>query len=236
MPIEPDRAPRAFLFDLDGTLVDTVGTRVEAWLETFARYGIPAERDLLAPLMGSDGRLLARTVAEHHGVPLAAGVDARIDRAAGERFGQLNAHPRPLSGATELLEWLTDAGFPWAIATSSRPDEVVASVRALGLRSRPIVSDGDAVEHAKPAPDLLLKAAGLMGADPVDTWYVGDSRWDMMAAVAAGMVAVGIPTGATSETDLLGSGATLTFSDLGRLHAAISSAGPLVRPERGAMD
>jgi HAD superfamily hydrolase (TIGR01509 family) len=214
-------APRALVFDLDGTLVDTVGTRVEAWMETFPAFGIQPERGFLAPLMGSDGRLLARTVAAHAGVELAAGDDIEIDRMAGERFGELNAHPGPLPSVGDALAYLDEAGLPWAIATSSRPDEARASVEALGRARRPVVVDGSDVERAKPAPDLLLKAAARLGIEPAETWYVGDARWDMMAAVAAAMVPIGISTGATSEADLAATGAHATFPTLEGLLAAL---------------
>jgi len=216
--------PQAVVFDLDGTLVDTVATRVEAWLETFPRFGIETDRELLAPLMGSDGRLLARTVAEHAGVPLAPGVDAEIDRSAGERFGELNAHPRPLPAAADVLAYLDSVSLPWAIATSSRPEEALASVTSLGLPRQPLIVDGGDVEHAKPAPDLLLKAARQLSVEPSGTWYVGDSRWDMLAAVAAAMYPVGVATGATSEAALAASGAMATFADLSRLLGALESA------------
>ena len=106
--------------------------------------------------------------------------------------------------------------MPWAIATSSRPEEAVASVGSLGLAHHPLVIDGSDVEHAKPAPDLLLKGAHQLDVAPQAAWYVGDSRWDMLAAVAAGMTAVGIASGATSEADLRAAGAAMTFSDLAR--------------------
>ncbi len=217
------RAPRAFLFDLDGTLVDTVGTRVEAWLEAFPVFGIEADRAFLGPLIGSDGRLLARMVAEQAGVALEPGLDEEIDRVAGERFSELNAQPRPLPAAAEILAWVDSIGLPWAIATSSRPDEARASVAALGLAHRPLVVDGHDVEHAKPAPDLLLKASGELSVEPGDTWYVGDARWDMLAAVAAGMTPIGVATGATSEGDLVASGAAVTFPTLRELLAALTS-------------
>jgi HAD superfamily hydrolase (TIGR01509 family) len=207
-------APSAVIFDLDGTLVDTVGIRVQAWQETFPRFGIDPDPAFLPHLMGSDGRLLARMVAEHAGAPLAPGVDEDIDRVAGERFSALNQHPRPLPGVAGIIGWLEAAGVPWAIATSSRPDEALASVAALGLARPPLVVDGSDVEHAKPAPDLLLKAAGRLGSDPAGTWYVGDSKWDMLAAVAAGMSAIAVATGATSHADLVAAGATLAFDDL----------------------
>ncbi len=211
----PDR-PLAILFDLDGTLVDTVGIRVESWLEVFADFGIHVDRAFLAPLIGTDGKLLARIGAEHTGVTLMTGGDADIERRAGERFAELNQHPQPLTGAATTLAHLDDVGMPWVIATSSRPDEAVASVGSLGLARQPLVIDGSDVEHAKPAPDLLLKGAHQLAVAPEAAWYVGDSRWDMLAAVAAGMTAVGIASGATSEADLVEAGAAMTFPDLAR--------------------
>ena len=210
-------APSALVFDLDGTLVDTVGTRVQAWLATFPDFGIEPDPTFLAPLMGSDGRLLARMVAEHAGVALEPGVDEDIDRVAGEHFSEMNRHPRPLPAVSDTLAWLDRTGLPWAIATSSRPEEALASVAALELSRPPMVVDGSDVEHAKPAPDLLLKAAHQLGVEPASTWYVGDSRWDMLAAVAAGMTAVGVTTGATSDAELVAAGAGVTFDSLAGL-------------------
>ena len=226
MPLDlPTRgAPRAILFDLDGTLVDTVGVRVEAWLATFTTLGIHLEASFLAPLIGSDGRLLARMGAEHAGVVLAPGGDADIDRLAGECFSDLNQHPRRLPGAAETLAQLDAAAMPWAVATSSRPDEALASVASLGLDGEPIVVDGSDVEHAKPAPDLLLKGAHRLRVAPAEAWYVGDSRWDMLAAVAADMTAIGVATGATSEADLAAAGASRTFADLSGFLAYLTSA------------
>ena len=131
------RAPHAIIFDLDGTLVDTVGTRVDSWMAVFPTFGIEAEPAFLAPLMGSDGKLLARMTAEHYGVELGPGDDARIDIAAGDAFRVLNANPRALPGANDILESLTDRGMPWAVATSSLPDEARESVASVlpGLRA-----------------------------------------------------------------------------------------------------
>jgi HAD superfamily hydrolase (TIGR01509 family) len=216
------RAPGAIIFDLDGTLVDTVGTRVDSWMEVFPDFGIQPKPEFLAPLMGSDGKLLARMVAEHYDVPLGAGVDAEIDIAAGARFRVLNAHPRALPAAAEILETLTQRGTPWAVATSSLPEDALASVASLGLSTTPLICDGADVEHAKPAPDLLLKAASLLGVQPVHTWYVGDSRWDMLAASAAEMAAVAVMTGATEESELRDAGADVIYPTLQELLTELS--------------
>ena len=214
-------APRAIIFDLDGTLVDTVGTRVHSWMAVFPRFGIDPDPEYLAPLMGSDGKYLARMVAEHYGVELRPGDDAEIDILAGAEFRVLNANPRALPAARDLLESLSDAGLPWAVATSSLPDDARESVASLRLREMPIICDGADVEHAKPAPDLLFKAAGLLGVEPEVAWYVGDSRWDMLAAKAAGMRAIAVLTGATDEAELRESGADIVYPSLAEFHAEL---------------
>jgi HAD superfamily hydrolase (TIGR01509 family) len=214
-------APHAIIFDLDGTLVDTVGTRVDSWMAVFPRFGIDPDPAFLAPLMGSDGKLLARMVAEHYGVELRPGDDATIDILAGDEFRVLNAHPRSLPAAREILEALSERGLPWAVATSSLPDDARELVASLQLRAMPIICDGADVEHAKPAPDLLLKAADMLGAGPDETWYVGDSRWDMIASKAAGMRAIAVLTGATSESALAEAGADVIYPTLAELMAEI---------------
>jgi len=199
--------PAALLFDLDGTLVDTVGTRIEGWLRTFAEIGLPAEREHLARLIGADGKRLAREVATAAGRALDDERAEAIDRRAGQLYDELNTSPRPVPGARRLLLDLQAGHLPWAIATSSRAEQVLGSVKALRLERRPIIVDGSHVAHAKPAPDLLLIAAERLAVPRQRTWYVGDSTWDMLAAVAAGMVAVGIASGAASESALVGAGA-----------------------------
>jgi HAD superfamily hydrolase (TIGR01509 family) len=198
--------------DLDGTLVDTVPTRIEAWLATFAEFGLPADRDHVASLIGSDGKWLADRVAERAGRPLAAEESEAIDRHAGERYGELNADPHPLPGVQAFLAALQATGIPWAIATSSRPEQVNVSVAALGLDLWPVVVDGLAVARAKPEPDLLLAAAERLEVAAGDCWCVGDSQWDMLAAVAARMVPIGITSGAAPADALREAGALVVMS------------------------
>jgi HAD superfamily hydrolase (TIGR01509 family) len=211
-------APQAVIFDLDGTLVDTVETRIRAWLAVFDEFGIPASREQVAPLIGIDGKQLARDVATAAGHPLPSGGDEAIDRRCGEIYGKLNRDPRPLPGARDLLIWLDEADVPWAIATSSRREQLGASVAALDLPRSPTIVDGSHVEHAKPAPDLMLLAAEELNQEPAACWCVGDSTWDMAAATAAGMLPIGVTAGAAvSAAELRTAGALLiteTLSDL----------------------
>ena len=199
----PDDRPAAIIFDLDGTLVDTVPARIDAWEAVFREFGIPATRAQLAPMIGIDGRRLAREVAAAAGRPLDPGVDERIDHRAGALFDDRNRAPRPLPGAREALARLDAAGITWAIGTSSRAEQVSTSVAALGLDRPPRVVDGSRVAHAKPAPDLLLLVARELGCAPEDCWYVGDSTWDMASAAAAGMRPVAVLAGAAVGADAL---------------------------------
>ncbi|HTI28867.1 MAG TPA: HAD family hydrolase [Methylomirabilota bacterium] len=209
--------PTAVIFDLDGTLVDTVEARIGAWLAVFREEGIRADRGQVAALIGADGRHLAREVAEAAGITLAPGRDERIDARCGELFAELNSRPRALPGVAAALGRIEAAGVPWAIATSSRREQVASSVEALGLARMPLIVDGSHVEHAKPAPDLLLLAAKELDADPATAWYVGDATWDMWAASAAGMVPIGVTSGAVDAATLRAAGARWVIASLAEL-------------------
>ncbi len=214
-PLEP---PGAVIFDLDGTLVDTVETRIAAWLSVFDEWQLPATRELVAPLIGADGKRLAREVATRAGKTLDDAQAEAIDRRSGEIYETLNTNPRPLPGGKELIQTLDHRQIPWAIATSSRRDQVATSIAAMGLPGEPRIVDGSHVEHAKPAPDLLLLAARQLGMEPERCWYVGDSTADMAAAVVAGMVPIGVAEGSVVDAATLRTaGAQHTVATLGDL-------------------
>jgi HAD superfamily hydrolase (TIGR01509 family) len=219
--------PSAVLFDLDGTLVDTVEARIAAWLEVFGRYGLSATRDQVRALIGVDGKRLAREVAAAAARPIDDEMAEEIDRVCGEIFERRKGEPRPLSGVRALVDSIEAAGIRWAIATSSRREQVATSIDPLGLRSEPTIIDGSRVEHAKPEPDLLLLAAREVGVEPGRCWYVGDSTWDMVSAVAAGMIPVGVTAGsAVDEVALRSSGAQLVVATLDELVRPLKQAAP----------
>ena len=217
-----DHAPAALVFDLDGTLVDTVETRIRAWLSVFGEFDIPATRGMVAPMIGIDGKRLARDAAEAAGRPLPPGQDEEIDRRCGEIYESLNRDPQPLPGARELLGWLDERAWPWSIATSSRREQVGTSLAALDLGRDPAIVDGSSVEHAKPAPDLLLAAAEALDQPPSSCWCIGDSTWDMRAATAAGMAPIGVTAGsAVPAVALREAGAELVTDTLMELRAEL---------------
>ena len=223
MPDDARRLPHpdAVLFDLDGTLVDTVQTRIDAWLQALEQSGYATTREVLTPMIGLDGRRLAGEIAALAGRPIDEDRSEEIDKLSGEIYERLN-RPRPLPGVAEVVAAIEAAGIRWAIATSSRKDQVKTSVDALGLDDEPTIIDASHVKNAKPEPDLLLYAAKEEGVDPARCWYVGDSTWDMVSAVAAGMIAIGVEAGSGVGGDALRSaGAAVVLRDLHELAEAI---------------
>jgi HAD superfamily hydrolase (TIGR01509 family) len=216
--------PAAILFDLDGTLIDTVETRIAAWLEALAEAGFPTTRERLAPLIGLDGRRLAREIAALAGTPIDDGRAEAIDRRSGEIYERRNQDPRPLPGVGEVVAAIETRGLRWAIATSSRKSQVATSVAALRLDRAPTIVDASHVERAKPEPDLLLLAAEQLGVEPARCWYIGDSTWDMVAAVAAGMLPIGVTAGsAVDDAALAGAGAAVVVRSLLDVAEAIAT-------------
>ena len=214
MPPELPR-PDGLIFDLDGTLVDTVRARIDGWIDALGEAGLETTAAKVGPLIGMDGKRLAREVAEQARRSLSDDQVESIDRDAGAAFDRLNAQPRPLPGLTEMLAAIERCGAKWLIATSSRAEQVRGSVAALELEREPAIVDGSHVEHAKPAPDLLLLAAQRLGAAPEVCWAVGDSTWDVRAGLAAGMTPIGVTAGsAVSAEDLRAAGAAVVVPTL----------------------
>ena len=228
MPQRPDQlpTPAGIAFDLDGTLVDTVGARIEGWLEALSAAGMRATRDEIAPMIGMDGKRLARDVAEANHRRVGNEEIEEIDRAAGEAFDRLNASPQPLPGAGDLLTAIEARGLRWLIATSSRAEQVTRSVAALGLAVPPTIVDGSQVKRAKPAPDLLLLAAERLGASADRCWAVGDATWDIRSSKAAGVTAIGVLAGsAVDRSALEKAGAALVVETLSELVALLDGVG-----------
>jgi HAD superfamily hydrolase (TIGR01509 family) len=219
------RYPSAVILDLDGTLVDTVQARIEGWMEALGAAGIRARRAAVAHRIGMDGQRLAAEMARLAGVAIDQSGVALIDRAAGEAFARLNTLPQPLPGTHALLIALETKRIPWAIATSSRREQVSVSVAALGLATPPAVVDGATVRRAKPAPDLLLAAARILRTDPRDCWSIGDSIWDIKAAKAAAIPSIAVSAGSSlTGRALAAAGADATVDTLADVVGLIEAA------------
>jgi HAD superfamily hydrolase (TIGR01509 family) len=218
---------RGLIFDLDGTLVDTVYAHVFAWHRAFAEAGLPIEGWRIHRKIGMSGGLFARAAAREVGRELEPEETEQVQRRHGELFRELVPHRPVLAGATDLLRFLRDHGIPHGIATSGRRPEIDESLRALAVGPETVVVERGDVARAKPEPDLFLECQRRLGI-PVDQCYVvGDAVWDLLAARRAGMLSVGVLTGGYGEDELIRAGAFRVYRDPAELRISLDELGVL---------
>jgi len=203
-----------FLFDLDGTLVDSVYQHVLAWKEALDAEGIDLSVWRIHRKIGMSGGLFTNQLLREIGLEISAERVERLRQRHAEAYGRYGAQIRPLPGAQDLLAWLTDAGIPWAIATSGRMETAAVNLDALGVDpARTPVVTRDQVKYAKPNPDLFIAAAQRLGAPTEGAIVVGDSIWDMLAAVRCRALGVGLLSGGYGLDELRQSGAFWVYED-----------------------
>ncbi|OLC03678.1 MAG: HAD family hydrolase [Gemmatimonadetes bacterium 13_1_40CM_4_69_8] len=203
----------AFLFDLDGTLVDSVYQHVLAWREALEEGGIELSVWRIHRRIGMSGGLFLDGLARETGRRLTPEDEKRIQQVHAASFKRQVSQVRPLPGACDLLSYLSQAHVPWAIATSGRLESARPLLEMLGVRSDVPVVSRDQVEHAKPDPDLFLAAAAKLNVPVGDTVVVGDSVWDLLAARRARALGVGLLSGGYGQDELEGAGAYRVYQD-----------------------
>lgn len=203
----------AFLFDLDGTLVDSVYQHVLAWHEALLKVGIQLAVWTIHRRIGMSGGLMANAVLRESGHAVTAEEKATLVRFHAEAYARLKDQVRPLPGAKELLAYLTDEGIPWAIATSGRIETARPTLDLLGIPHHIPVVTRDQVAHAKPDPDLFLAAAERLGVPISESVVVGDSVWDLLAARRARAIGVGVLSGGYGQDELERAGAYRVYQD-----------------------
>jgi HAD superfamily hydrolase (TIGR01549 family) len=216
---------RALIFDLDGTLIDTVYAHVFAWQQALAEAGLPIEGWRIHRRIGMSGGLFTRAVAREAGRPLSDAEAESIQKRHGAIFRELLPERRPLPGAVALLAFLRTEGIPHGIATSGRRPEIDASLEALGVPPEIVVVDRGDVIRAKPEPDLFLACQERLGVAIGECYVVGDAVWDLLAARRAGMLSVGVLTGGYGEDELLAAGAFRVYRGADELLASIDELG-----------
>jgi HAD superfamily hydrolase (TIGR01549 family) len=203
----------AFLFDLDGTLVDSVYQHVLAWREALESCGIELSVWRIHRRVGMSGGLLTSALLRETGKPVTAEQSKDLQRRHAEAYARVAGQVRPLPGARDLLKTLTRVGVPWAIATSGRLESAQGALDLLKLDPEVPIITRDQVEHAKPDPDLFLAAAGRLGQDIHNCWVVGDSVWDLLAAQRARALGIGLLSGGYGRNELERAGAYRVYQD-----------------------
>src|SRR5262245_25142612 len=169
----------AFLFDLDGTLIDSVYQHVLAWRQALEAEQISLSVWRIHRKIGMSGGLLMNSLLRETGLAIDQARAERLERLHAAAYRQYAGDLRPLPGARELLAHLTDTGIPWAIATSARIESAQPALDVLGVNPAAVpVVTRDQVKYGKPDPDLFLAAAERLGVDIETSSVVGDSVWD----------------------------------------------------------
>jgi HAD superfamily hydrolase (TIGR01509 family) len=204
---------QAFVFDLDGTLVDSVYQHVLAWQHALDAAGIELSVWRIHRKVGMSGGLFANALLREIGREVSAEQAAELRRLHAEAYATLGPRVRPLPGSLELLTHLTAAGVPWAIATSGYRESAGPTIDLLGVPPEVPVITRDLVERAKPDPDLFLAAAERLRVDIEDCVVVGDSVWDLLAARRARALGIGVLSGGYGREELESAGAYRVYED-----------------------
>jgi HAD superfamily hydrolase (TIGR01509 family) len=216
---------QALIFDLDGTLIDTVYAHVFAWQRALAEAGMAIDGWRIHRRIGMSGGLFARAAARELGFEILPERAEAIRRRHSELFREFLPERRPLPGAVELLQHLRATGIPYGIATSGNRPDIDDSLKALQVPEDTIVVERGSVPRAKPEPDLFYAAQERLGVAREDCYVVGDAVWDLLAARRAGMLSVGLLSGGYGDDELSRAGAFRVYRDAAELYRSLDELG-----------
>jgi HAD superfamily hydrolase (TIGR01509 family) len=215
----------ALLFDLDGTLVDSVYQNVLAWKQALEVDGFNLSVWRIHRRIGMSGGLFLKALDRELGRSLSHEEAERLRENHAKFYLPLWDQIRPLPGARELLTALTSMGVPWAIATSGSVRTASGPLGLLNIPADIPIVTRDQVAYAKPNPDLFLAAAQRLGVPPGDCFVVGDSIWDLLAAQRAGALSIGVLSGGYGSDELVRAGAYRVYEDPADLLAHLDELG-----------
>ena len=220
----------AFLFDLDGTLVDSVYNHVRAWHLALREEGIELSVWRIHRKIGMSGGLFTHQLLREVGREIDKETIDRLRRRHAEKFVALSEDVAPLPGAVKLLKELTRLELPWAIATSGRMETARSNLDSLGVDpDKAVVVTRDQVRYAKPDPDLFVEAARRLGTTTTGSYVIGDSIWDMIAAARCGALGIGLLSGGYGRDELERSGAIRVYDDPADLLLHLDEIAPRTR-------
>ena len=218
---------KALIFDLDGTLVDTVYAHIFAWQQAFAESGMAIEGWRIHRRIGMSGGLFTRAAGRELGHDLTPLEAKSLQDRHRVLFAQLLPTRRPLPGAVDLVKFLRANKIVFGIATSGSRPEINASLEVLGIGDDVVVLERGDVVRAKPEPDLFLACQQRLGVRVEDCYVVGDAVWDLLAARRAGMLSIGLLSGGYGEDELSRAGAFRVYRDPRELLDALDELGLL---------
>lgn len=203
---------KAVIFDVDGTLVDTVDNHARAWQETFERFGIPtAYQDVRSQIGKGADQLMPVFVPKEELERRGEAIDAFRSALYKRRY---LCGARGFHRTRALVQRILADGKRVALASSAKGDELAVYKRAAGIDD--LVDTGTASEDAdrsKPHPDIFQAALAKLGIRPAEAVVVGDTPWDAEAAAKAGIPMVGVLCGGFAEANLRAAGCREVWAD-----------------------
>ena len=203
----------AVLFDLDGTLIDSVYDHVSTWWETLreARVGVPKWK--IHRRVGMSGKSFVKELLRELSVDESRLDLDQLEQAHDSRFAKSIPHLDPLPRAEDLLKHLDHCRVPIAIATTGNRKQTSLLLKRLRLPRGMKIVTGDEVEKAKPSPDIFIAAAQKLKVDISDCLVVGDSVWDVLAAGRKRALPVSLLSGGYGGDELERAGAFRVYDD-----------------------
>lgn len=208
------RTKTSFIFDLDGTLTDSVYQNVAAWKEALDSEGIPLAMWRIHRKIGMSGGLMLKSLSRETGIDITEEQADRLSDKHGEVYERLQSQIIALPGAVQLLEHLDRSNLKWCIATSGGSETAKINLGALGLRLEDVnMVTRDDVKYGKPDPDLFLAAAERLNVPIEDCLVIGDAIWDMLAARRCKATGIGLLSGGYDIGELERAGALRVYED-----------------------
>ncbi|AGE25953.1 MULTISPECIES: HAD family hydrolase [Pseudomonas] len=208
------RPQTSFIFDLDGTLTDSVYQNVAAWKEALDAEGISLAMWRIHRKIGMSGGLMLKSLSRETGLDISEPQAERLSQLHAEAYARLQGQIIALPGAVELLDHLSHAGLAWCIATSGGLDTAKINLKALQLDIDEVnIITRDDVKYGKPDPDLFLAAALHMKVPIDECLVIGDAVWDMLAARRAKATGIGLLSGGYDIGELERAGALRVYED-----------------------
>jgi HAD superfamily hydrolase (TIGR01549 family) len=216
----------AFLFDLDGTLIDSVYEHVEAWSTALKSFDIALPKWKIHRRIGMSGKSFLHELLRETSCPRIANNDTeKLEEIHDDEFSRRMSTLEPLPGVQDLLAHLSSIKVRWAIATTGGRKQTMRLLKMLTIPKHVPIVTGDDVNKAKPSPDAFVLAAKRLDASMEDSIVVGDSVWDLLAGVRKRALGVGLLSGGYGQGELERAGAFRVYADPADLLAHLEQLG-----------
>lgn len=215
----------ALIFDLDGTLVDSVYEHVAAWHRAFYELGITIPACEVHKRIGMTGSLMISALDDVFSLGLDEEKRVRLKSAHSRIYRENIDRTQPLPGAVDLWRILAERKIPWGIATSAEPQDAKVLLDKLHLPDDAVIVTQEDAKESKPAPEPFEAAAKKLRTRIEDSLIVGDAVWDVLASRRAGAFGIGVLTGGYGREELTAAGAYRVYNDVGEMGRRLGELG-----------